>query len=235
MDDPLQWAAQGDGGLGEPGPWFNIKMSSYQYRKSHCGDKTVVRSSYLHNGISYTGKMASLYWIRAQQCNAFPNHIESVLQGPVLEAGVSSKGSKSPFKRQVSVIMITIYDTITFLQNTHNRHSDIKLWEVVCDLKVRTTSSIYQYCTFQNMMSYETCYFVNPFPGLRVAHHASRITMQLHKPEGRTGVQTFVWWALYIPYKFGKSPIWHLGLAIGNVWRFSPSLLMSYLGQHWFR
>ena len=42
-----------------PGPWFNIKMSFCQYRKSHCGDKTVVRSSYLHNGISYTGKMAS--------------------------------------------------------------------------------------------------------------------------------------------------------------------------------
>ena len=40
-------------------------MSSYQYRKSHCGDKTVVRSSYLHNGISYIGKMSSLYWIRA--------------------------------------------------------------------------------------------------------------------------------------------------------------------------
>ena len=38
-------------------------MPSYQYRKSHCGDKTVVRSSYLHNGISYTGKTASLYWI----------------------------------------------------------------------------------------------------------------------------------------------------------------------------
>ena len=47
------------------GPWFNIKTSSYQYRKSHCGDKTVVRSSYLHTGISYTGKMTSLYWIRA--------------------------------------------------------------------------------------------------------------------------------------------------------------------------
>ena len=45
-----------------PGPRFNIKMS-YQYRKSHWGDKTVVRSSYLHNGISYTGKMSSLYWI----------------------------------------------------------------------------------------------------------------------------------------------------------------------------
>ena len=45
------------------GPWFNIKMTSYQYRKSHWGDKTVVRSSYLHNGISFTGKMVSLYWI----------------------------------------------------------------------------------------------------------------------------------------------------------------------------
>ena len=28
-----------------------------------CGDKTVVWSSYLHNGISYTGKTTSLYWI----------------------------------------------------------------------------------------------------------------------------------------------------------------------------
>ena len=41
------------------GPWFNMKMSSYQYRKSHCGDKTVVRSFYLYNGISYTGKITS--------------------------------------------------------------------------------------------------------------------------------------------------------------------------------
>ena len=48
------------------GAWFNKNMSSYQYRKSHCGDKTVVRSSYLYNGISYTGKMTSFYWIRAQ-------------------------------------------------------------------------------------------------------------------------------------------------------------------------
>ena len=37
-------------------------MPSYQYRKSNCVDnKTILRSSYLHNGISYT----SLYWIRA--------------------------------------------------------------------------------------------------------------------------------------------------------------------------
>ena len=48
-----------------PGPRFNIKMTSYQYRKSHCGDKTILRPSYLHNGISYTGKTTSLYWIKA--------------------------------------------------------------------------------------------------------------------------------------------------------------------------
>ena len=50
---------------------FNIKMLCYQYRKSHCGDKTILLPSYLHNEISYTGKMTSLYWIRAlklQQC-----------------------------------------------------------------------------------------------------------------------------------------------------------------------
>ena len=47
-----------------PRPWFNIKMS-YQYRKSHCGDKTVVISSYLHNGSSYTGKMPSSSWMGA--------------------------------------------------------------------------------------------------------------------------------------------------------------------------
>ena len=41
-------------------------MPSYQYRKCHCGDKTVVGSSYLHNGISYASKMASLYWTNPQ-------------------------------------------------------------------------------------------------------------------------------------------------------------------------
>ena len=44
------------------GPWFNIEMSSYQYRLSHCGDKTV-RSSYSHTGIYSTFKTSFLYWI----------------------------------------------------------------------------------------------------------------------------------------------------------------------------
>ena len=48
--------------LNIPGPWFNIKMLSYQYRNSHWGDKMILWPSYIHNGISYTGKMTSLYW-----------------------------------------------------------------------------------------------------------------------------------------------------------------------------
>ena len=51
---------------GGPGPRFNIKATSYQYRKSYCGDKTILRPSYFHNKIFFTGKMTSLYWIKAQ-------------------------------------------------------------------------------------------------------------------------------------------------------------------------
>ena len=61
------------GCLKRAGPWFNIKMSSHQFRKSHCGDKTVVRSSYLHNRISYTGKTSTVYWCMASNWKALQN------------------------------------------------------------------------------------------------------------------------------------------------------------------
>ena len=41
-------------------------MTSYKYRKSYCGDKTILWPSYPHSGISYTGEMTSLYWIGDQ-------------------------------------------------------------------------------------------------------------------------------------------------------------------------
>ena len=59
------------------GAWINIKKTSCQYRKSHCGDKTILRPSYLHNGISYTGKTASLYWFRALVLVALSNMVPS--------------------------------------------------------------------------------------------------------------------------------------------------------------
>ena len=43
-----------------------MKMSSYQNRNSHYGDKTILRPSYLHSGISCTRKTASLCGIRSQ-------------------------------------------------------------------------------------------------------------------------------------------------------------------------
>ena len=54
--NPYTW----EGGLHlevKPGGWFSIQMTSYQNRKSHCGDKMIIWPSYLHRGISYTGKM----------------------------------------------------------------------------------------------------------------------------------------------------------------------------------
>ena len=83
-----QWRCGGGDGRGEsnylleylcpPGPWFNIKMLSYQYRKTHCGDKTIVSSSYLHNGISFTGQKRSLYWTRAQIMFSIRNVLNDV-------------------------------------------------------------------------------------------------------------------------------------------------------------
>ena len=66
---------------------IQYKMSSCLYRKSHCGDKTVIRSSYLHNGISYTGKVSSLYWVGAQsrlwrKLHLICQHI-NVKRGPI--------------------------------------------------------------------------------------------------------------------------------------------------------
>ena len=49
------------------GPSFNFIMSTCHNRKSHCGDK-MIRSSYLHSGISYAGKMTSSYWIISLLC-----------------------------------------------------------------------------------------------------------------------------------------------------------------------
>ena len=53
-----------------------------QCRGSHCGDQTIVRSSYLHNGISYIGKISSLYWIRPLiplSLAGFSSHTENAL------------------------------------------------------------------------------------------------------------------------------------------------------------
>ena len=51
--------------LWDAGDWFSIKIQSYQYRKTHRGDKMILQQSYLHDGVSYGGMMISWYWISA--------------------------------------------------------------------------------------------------------------------------------------------------------------------------
>ena len=68
-------------------------MSSYQYRKSHCGDEMVVRLSYLHSGISYTDKATPLYWIGAQahqscRVNKWVSEMWAVLAAHLEPAGL---------------------------------------------------------------------------------------------------------------------------------------------------
>ena len=76
-----------------PGPRFNIKMTSYQYRKSHCGDKTILRLSYIHNGISYTGKMTSLYWkMTSYQYRKSHCGDKTILRPSYLHNGISYTG-----------------------------------------------------------------------------------------------------------------------------------------------
>ena len=48
------------------GHQFNVKTMSYQYRKSHCGDKILQKMVSFPNRISYTGKTSSLYWFRTR-------------------------------------------------------------------------------------------------------------------------------------------------------------------------
>ena len=43
-----------------------IQGTILPFRELHCGDKVVIKSSYLHSGNSYTGKMVSLCWIKAR-------------------------------------------------------------------------------------------------------------------------------------------------------------------------
>ena len=79
----------------KPGPWFNIKTSSYRYRKSHFGDKTVVRLSYLHNDIFllnqgpgpwFNIKMTS-YQYRKYHCGD-----KTILRPSYLHNGISYTG-----------------------------------------------------------------------------------------------------------------------------------------------
>ena len=92
-------------------------MTSYQYRKSHCGDKTILRPSYLHNGISYTGKMISLYWIGAQVPCVLPS------AGAAVDHNRAAQG-----RTFFALIMLTPYGDINFKQKNWPRKCLAAWW-----------------------------------------------------------------------------------------------------------
>ena len=98
----------------KPGAWFNINMLSYQNRKPCCGDKTIIRSSYLYNRISYTGKMSSLYWICAQVVSLY-------IASPELVSGPAVVWKVKNFLHTLTVwIPMWINDHETFHQSIYN-------------------------------------------------------------------------------------------------------------------
>ena len=114
----------------ETGPLSNMKMSSYQYRKFHCGDKIVVRSSYLHSGISKAGKMLSLYWIGAQIAMKFEaTYISWQNDGRFSKPPYVSHGNAPPKLLDLNLWVLILGWNI----NIH--HNVIKCW----DLPLNTT------------------------------------------------------------------------------------------------
>ena len=64
-----------------PGPWFKIKMLSEQYRKSHYGEKMVVRSSCLVRlGVCNQHQVSDMDWFQTRHETTFGWHHK----GPVM-------------------------------------------------------------------------------------------------------------------------------------------------------
>ena len=112
-----------------PGPWFIIKMLSYQYRKSHCGDKTILWPSYLHNGISYTGKTTSLYWIGALLVGSKPPRGARICEIGLYNWFLTSIGIPTVEIRRSSDHLISTV-TIPILIRWHS-YFDSELWGIL--------------------------------------------------------------------------------------------------------
>ena len=135
----------------ESGPKFNIKMPSYQYRKSYCGDKTVVRSSHLHNWITYTGKTTSLFWIRAL-----------ILLQPAPIPHDTASGMKI---KQMNQTLIS--------QKTSHISAHGEMWNVLCEFKVCFCKCFpgFIYCEFLEKIGPHCMIFISHvFPGLNRSH-----------------------------------------------------------------
>ena len=101
----------------DSGGWFKIKMSSYQYRKSHCGDKTILTSSYLHNGISYTDRTTCLYWIRALVAS-----VPFSLRSNVIRRDIAAGRGTPPISSRCGIFQLTCRNPAHANDQRHQYH-----------------------------------------------------------------------------------------------------------------
>ena len=119
-------------------------MSSYQYRKSHCGDKTVVRSSYLHNGISFTGKISSLYWIGVQvwvhslwSCDAIWRLRSGAKMPQAIKWLAVWRHQDNAWTKPVPEPMLTCHQRYSVAFTLEQLHSEIQFFLYIMSLKMR--------------------------------------------------------------------------------------------------
>ena len=105
----------------KPGGSFNIKMTSYQYRKSNCGDKTLLRASYLHNGIFYRSwhlyiESGPSFWQRSPHL-AVDNHHLAPVPLSIFRSNSkfdeNSECSSFEYTRPITTIFCTRHDSDT--------------------------------------------------------------------------------------------------------------------------
>ena len=142
--------------------------SSYQYKKSHCWDSTVVISSYLHNGISYTGKTTSLYWINAQVLCLWRFLMNTDRITMLVSAEIQIKGNKCLYNM---VMEITSCRTFTYIWRNWSMSAKLTNF-TLCYINVKnplcflslfwlviTAVIICSSATVRVPLTYTVCYF----------------------------------------------------------------------------
>ena len=146
---------------GHPGPRFTIKMTSYLYKKSHCGDKTVVRSSCLvHPGVRDERRVSEIDLSQSRHETAFWWR----------HTGLVTSQSTDPVKwRNYPLELIGIYVHI----NTHNKESLIQR----CRRSINVQLCLI-FCTYLYSLSLNGCHalfcIANNRHGVTITMHAIR-------------------------------------------------------------
>ena len=108
---------------------FNIKMSSNQWHKSHCGIKTVIRSFYLHNGSLklvrwlvpwYENYPSSVTHEHNIMLNSSIYHKRECLWLSLLQSSMSQMMAKQSFR--ITALYNTMKTELSWCQLCHHWH-----------------------------------------------------------------------------------------------------------------